>query len=180
MIGCFETPSPAGKRNFRLAEALSISGATDVPGADDSGGTLIGLAPRGVLPRGDQVRAAGASDARVTDDSDRLRTLENGVSIARARRLESRERPSCADALIRATEMRSRGQLDWQRRGRVQSSFRDVSGWTAGPSSTAPSTSNREPWHGQSQLRSAPLKRSRQPRWVQRSDTPWSLPVSSR
>src|SRR5215216_1033460 len=43
------------------------------------------------------------------------------------------------------------------------------SGRVAGPSSTAPSTSKREPWHGQSQLRSAALNRTRQPRWVQRS-----------
>ena len=48
---------------------------------------------------------------------------------------------------------------------------RRSSGRTAGPSRTAPSTSKREPWHGQSQLRSAPLNRTRQPRWVHRSDT---------
>jgi hypothetical protein len=57
---------------------------------------------------------------------------------------------------------------------------RGSSGDTAGPSSTPPSTSNREPWHGQSQERSAPLKRSRQPMWVQRSDTACSAPSSSR
>jgi hypothetical protein len=57
---------------------------------------------------------------------------------------------------------------------------RGSSGETAGPSSTPPSTSKREPWHGQSQLVSAELKRSRQPRCVQRSDTACSPPSGSR
>jgi hypothetical protein len=35
---------------------------------------------------------------------------------------------------------------------------------TAGPSRTAPSTSKREPWHGQSHVRSAVLKVTSQPR----------------
>jgi release factor glutamine methyltransferase len=49
---------------------------------------------------------------------------------------------------------------------------RGSSGFTAGPSSTLPSTAKREPWHGQSHERSAALKRKRQPMWVQRSETP--------
>ena len=53
-------------------------------------------------------------------------------------------------------------------------------GWVAGPASTSPSTSKRDPWHGQSQLRSAALKCTRQPRWVQRSETAWTAPLSSR
>ncbi len=57
---------------------------------------------------------------------------------------------------------------------------RRSSACTAGPSRTEPSTSKREPWHGQSQLVSAALKRSRQPRWVQRSETPCSVPSGSR
>src|SRR3954451_10687313 len=62
---------------------------------------------------------------------------------------------------------------------RAQGSRRS-SGSTAGPSRTAPSTSKRDPWHGQSQLRSAALKRRRQPRCVHRSETPCSSPASSR
>ncbi len=53
-------------------------------------------------------------------------------------------------------------------------------GSTAGPSRTAPSTSKRDPWHGQSQLRSAALNRTRQPRWVQRTPTACRAPSSSR
>ena len=66
-----------------------------------------------------------------------------------------------------------------KRRRRQSTSWRS-SGVTAGPASTAPSTSKREPWHGQSQLRSASLKCSRQPRCVQRSETPCATPSSSR
>ena len=36
----------------------------------------------------------------------------------------------------------------------------------AGPSSTSPSASNREPWSGQSQLSSASFQRTTPPRWV--------------
>jgi hypothetical protein len=57
----------------------------------------------------------------------------------------------------------------------IQASLRRSTRWSrgvvAGPSRTLPSTPKREPWHGQSHERSAELKRSRQPRWVQRSET---------
>ena len=85
MIGVFRDALPAGKRNFRLAEALSVDGAADVPGADDSGGTIYRVGPPRSPSAGGSVRAAGASDARVTDDSDRVRRLENAASPARAR-----------------------------------------------------------------------------------------------
>jgi hypothetical protein len=54
------------------------------------------------------------------------------------------------------------------------------SGRTAGPCNTEPSTSNREPWHGQSQLRSALLNATRQPRCVQRAFTACKVPSASR
>jgi hypothetical protein len=44
------------------------------------------------------------------------------------------------------------------------------SGLVAGPSSTRPSMSKREPWHGQSQLRSTALKATWQPWCVQTDD----------
>ncbi len=46
-----------------------------------------------------------------------------------------------------------------------------ASGFTAGPSRTFPSTSKREPWHGQSHDRSAGLNRTSQPRCVQVGET---------
>jgi hypothetical protein len=58
--------------------------------------------------------------------------------------------------------------------------MRVLSGRVAGPSRTPPSTSKREPWQGQSQLSSALLKRSRQPRCVHRRETAWRWPTSSR
>ena len=54
---------------------------------------------------------------------------------------------------------------------------RRSSGLTAGPASTVPSTSKREPWQGQSQVRSASFQRVRQPRCVQRSETACSAPA---
>ena len=56
--------------------------------------------------------------------------------------------------------------------------LRRSSGATAGPSSTEPSTAKREPWQGQSQERSAALKRSTQPRWVQPIETACKVPSS--
>ena len=41
----------------------------------------------------------------------------------------------------------------------------------AGPWMTAPSVVNREPWQGQSQVASAALNPTVQPRWVQVADT---------
>jgi hypothetical protein len=54
------------------------------------------------------------------------------------------------------------------------------SGRTAGPCTTAPSRANREPWQGQSQVRSAPFQSTMQPRWVQRADSARTVPSSSR
>ena len=49
----------------------------------------------------------------------------------------------------------------------------------AGPWMTLPSTSNREPWQGQSQVRSRRLNPTVQPRCVQTADTAWISPASS-
>jgi hypothetical protein len=57
---------------------------------------------------------------------------------------------------------------------------RFASGFVAGPSRISPSTLNREPWHGQSQLRSAAFHATWQPRCVQRAETACSSPSSSR
>src|SRR3954447_7951764 len=60
-------------------------------------------------------------------------------------------------------------------------SSREPSARTAGPSSTSPSrASKREPWQGQSQVRSAALKETMQPRWVQRAESRGRSPSSSR
>ena len=44
------------------------------------------------------------------------------------------------------------------------------SGASAGPASTAPSASNREPWHGHSQVSSTAFHRTSHPMWVQVAD----------
>ena len=51
---------------------------------------------------------------------------------------------------------------------------------TAGPWRTSPSGLKREPWHGQSQLRSAVFQLTWQPRWVQIGETATSVPSSRR
>ena len=51
---------------------------------------------------------------------------------------------------------------------------------TAGPWSTSPSGAKREPWHGQSQLRSARFQLTWQPRWLQLVETATSVPSSRR
>ena len=56
-----------------------MNGATDGPGADDSGGAGHKGWPPAVPSAGGPVRAAGASGARVVHDSDRLRTPEDPV-----------------------------------------------------------------------------------------------------
>ena len=53
-------------------------------------------------------------------------------------------------------------------------------GLTAGPCRISPSGEKREPWHGQSQLRSPEFQFSWQPRCVQTGETAWSVPSSSR
>ena len=55
-----------------------------------------------------------------------------------------------------------------------------VSGRTAGPSITSPCAAKRDPWQGQSQLRSAEFQLTMQPRWVQRAESSCSAPSSSR
>ena len=45
---------------------------------------------------------------------------------------------------------------------------------------TSPVAAKREPWQGQSQVRSAEFHSTMQPRWVQRADISWSLRSSSR
>ena len=49
-----------------------------------------------------------------------------------------------------------------------------------GPCRHVPVALNREPWHGQSQVVSAALNRTWQPRCVQRVEIAWSMPWSSR
>ena len=71
--------SPARERNFWLAPPFSISGATDGPGADDSGGAGHKGWPPAAPSAGGPVRAAGASSARMVHDSDRMRTPEDPV-----------------------------------------------------------------------------------------------------
>src|SRR5829696_5307152 len=51
---------------------------------------------------------------------------------------------------------------------------------TAGPCSTSPSGAKRDPWHGQSQLRSARFQLTWQPRCVQVAETATSVPSSRR
>lgn len=58
--------------------------------------------------------------------------------------------------------------------------LRGGSGRRAGPCRTSPSMPNREPWQGHSHTVSASLKATRQPRCVQRADTAWAAPSSSR
>lgn len=53
---------------------------------------------------------------------------------------------------------------------RARQAVRRSSGCAAVPSSTLPSTAKRDPWQRQSQERSAALRRTRQPRWEQRSE----------
>ena len=55
-----------------------------------------------------------------------------------------------------------------------------LSGRTAGPSMTSPVAAKREPWQGQSQVRSAEFQLTMQPRCVQRADSSCSVPSSSR
>lgn len=49
----------------------------------------------------------------------------------------------------------------------------------AGPWMTVPSVLNREPWQGQSQVASAALKPTVQPRCVQVAETAWTSPSAS-
>ena len=57
-----------------------MNGATDGPGADDSGGAGHKGWPPAAPSAGGPVRAAGASGARVIHDSDRLGRLEDAVA----------------------------------------------------------------------------------------------------
>jgi hypothetical protein len=66
-----------------------------------------------------------------------------------------------------------------ERPGSVSVSTRSRS-TTAGPVSTRPSHAKREPWQGQSQLRSAGFQVTWQPRCVQTGETRCSRPCSSR
>lgn len=54
------------------------------------------------------------------------------------------------------------------------------SGRVAGPWITEPSVANRDPWHAQSQVFSALLKATTQPRWVHSALTSRSCPSSPR
>ena len=104
-----------------------------------------------------------------------------GPSVGSAAVLRGRERRCTSRRRPAAPRPRCRGRRladGIDRRG--QGASRRSSGWTAGPSSTSPSTSKRDPWQGQSHDRSAELKRSRHPRWVHRIDTACSPPSPSR
>ena len=86
LLGMLQVPEPrrprfssARKRNFWLVRPFSINGATDGPGADDSGGAGHKGWPPAAPSAGGPVHAAGASGARVTHDSDLLRTPEDPV-----------------------------------------------------------------------------------------------------
>lgn len=79
--------SPARERNFWLVQPFSINGATDGPGADDSGGAGHKGWPPAAPSAGGPVRAAGASSARVIHDSDRLRRPEDAVGRFWVRRV---------------------------------------------------------------------------------------------
>ena len=52
----------------------------------------------------------------------------------------------------------------------VQTGFRSVD---AGPFTTVPKRSNRDPWQGQSQVLSAGFHFTMQPRWVHAADISW-------
>ena len=65
-------------------------------------------------------------------------------------------------------------------RGRPPRPQGPLSGRTAGPSITSPLPAKREPWQGQSQVRSAVFQLTMQPRCVQRADSSCSVPSSSR
>ena len=87
LLGMLRAPEPrrplfsrARERNFWLVHPFSINGATDGPGADDSGGAGHKVWPPAAPSAGGPVRAAGASGARVVHDSDRLRRLEDAVA----------------------------------------------------------------------------------------------------
>ena len=55
-----------------------------------------------------------------------------------------------------------------------------ANGASAGPEMTAPVGLNREPWHGQSQVRSASFQATTHPMWVQIADRRTVAPLSSR
>ena len=53
-------------------------------------------------------------------------------------------------------------------------------GASAGPEMTSPFGLNRDPWHGQSHVRSASFQPTMQPMWVQVAERSVRLPCSSR
>ena len=101
---------------------------------------------------------------------------------ARARRRQDRPRlrarGRAGDAGRRPHRRRRRGGA--RDRGRPPRAQGPLSGRTAGPSITSPVAAKREPWQGQSHVRSPVFQLTMQPRCVQRADSSCSVPSSSR